>query len=62
MPTYKFQIGQTVFLRRSLGVAGSSRNRLGAYLLCSESALSSLIGALMIASYAQVSDQIYLSS
>jgi hypothetical protein len=24
MPTYKFQIGQTVFLRRSLGVAGGA--------------------------------------
>ena len=41
------------------GIRGCSRNRRGAYLLCSESLPSSLIGALMIVSNALVSDQIY---
>jgi hypothetical protein len=41
------------------GIRDCSRNCLGAYLLGSESLLSSLIGALIIASYALVSDQIY---
>ncbi|MGB8072888.1 MAG: hypothetical protein WCF55_08570, partial [Pseudolabrys sp.] len=40
------------------GIRCCSLNRIGAYLLCSESSPSSLIGALMIASYALVSVQV----
>jgi hypothetical protein len=42
----------------AVGIRGCSRNRLGAYLLFSESLPSSLIEPAMIAPYAQLSDLI----